>query len=335
MEPHEPPPFSPQVEVTISLEIRLFHHYCSSNRLTVVDNHHLTVFPRQQTLRFDAHVFKNQQLASMFLGSMLTSLGLLPEYPDFHFVIDKIMRHGVEISNFIITSELIEPVVLGLRAELQQRVVSHIDYENGSDFSVGRAMEESELDFERVNYGMVPAEESSVKKELKKVRAQGGGDCMICLQELEVSSFALQMPCAHAFHAFNLSCSQRALQTCCFARRRVRYDDEDEEINGGEGGDYGYNEEIAMLELYSQSARGEALLIHAIVDEQEVEVLIFKGFSSNLTCGTSPDPSRSVIPARAVIKSIDRIKGPFDPSNIEYIEKGLEWESFKTRLAPT
>ncbi|OMO93963.1 hypothetical protein COLO4_16605 [Corchorus olitorius] len=225
MEPHEPPPISPQVEVTISLEIRLFHHYCSSNRLTVVDNH-LTVFPRQ-TLRFDAHVFQNQQLASMFLGSMLTSLGLFPEYPDFHFVIDKIMPHGLEISNFIITSELIEPVVLGLRVELQQRVVLHIDNQNGSDLTLGRAIEESELDFERLNYGMVPAEESSVKKELKK------------------------------------------------------------------------------------------------------------GFSSSLTYGTSPDPSRSVIPARAIIKSIDRIKGPFDPSNIEYIEKGLEWESFKTRLAPT
>jgi hypothetical protein len=31
-----------------------------------------------------------------------------------------------------------------------------------------------------------------------------------------------------------------------------------------------------MLEFYSQSAIGEALLVHAIVDEQEVEVLIFK-----------------------------------------------------------
>ncbi|XP_022775693.1 uncharacterized protein LOC111317528 [Durio zibethinus] len=129
--------------------------------------------------------------------------------------------------------------------------------------------------------------------------------------------------------AFKLS-NQRALpRTCCGARRRVRYEDEDDERGEEE---HGYNEEIAMLELYSQSARGEALLVHALVDEQEVEVLIFKGFSSCLNYGTSPDPSRSVIPARAVIKSIDRIKGPFDPSNVEYIEKGLKWESFKTRL---
>ncbi|KDP38122.1 hypothetical protein JCGZ_04765 [Jatropha curcas] len=115
-------------------------------------------------------------------------------------------------------------------------------------------------------------------------------------------------------------------------RRSVRYEEEDEE-DGEE--EYGHNEEIAMLELYSQSSREEALLVHAFVDDQEVEVLIFKGFSSCLSYKTSPDPSRSVLPARAVIKSIDRIKGPFDPSNIEYLEKGLTWEAFKTRLVPT
>ncbi|XVF43542.1 hypothetical protein PTKIN_Ptkin02bG0048000 [Pterospermum kingtungense] len=132
--------------------------------------------------------------------------------------------------------------------------------------------------------------------------------------------------------AFKLS-NQRALHICCSARRRVRYEDEDDE--SGEEEEHGYNEEITMLELYSQSAKGEALLVHALLDEQEVEVLIFKGFSSSLSYGTSPDPSRSVIPARAAIKSIDRIKGPFDPSNIEYIEKGLKWDSFKTRLSLT
>lgn len=53
----------------------------------------------------------------------------------------------------------------------------------------------------------------------------------------------------------------------------MRYEDEDEDDREEE---YGHNLEIAMLEFYSQSAIGEALLVHAIVDEQEVEVLIFK-----------------------------------------------------------
>eukprot|EP00257_Ricinus_communis_P011751 XP_002533197.2 uncharacterized protein LOC8270677 [Ricinus communis] len=118
----------------------------------------------------------------------------------------------------------------------------------------------------------------------------------------------------------------------CSARRRVRYEDENDDDDDDE---YGHNEEIAILEFYSQSAREEALLVHAAVDEQEAEVLIFKGFSSCLSYKTSPDPSKSVLPARAVIKSIDRIKGPFDPSNIEYLEKGLTWQAFKARFAPT
>ncbi|XVE74943.1 hypothetical protein DITRI_Ditri12bG0059200 [Diplodiscus trichospermus] len=122
--------------------------------------------------------------------------------------------------------------------------------------------------------------------------------------------------------AFKLS-NQRDLHIYCGERRRVRYEYEDEESGETK---HGCNEEIALLELHSRSARGEALLVHALVDEQE-------GFFSCLSYGTSPDPSR--IPARAVTNSIDRLKGLFDPSNIEYNEKGLKWQSFKTRLAPT
>ncbi|KAF7145343.1 hypothetical protein RHSIM_Rhsim04G0170700 [Rhododendron simsii] len=116
---------------------------------------------------------------------------------------------------------------------------------------------------------------------------------------------------------------------CRASRRRVlRYNDDDKDE------EYGYNEEIAMLEIYSQSARDEALIVRALVDEEEAEVLIFRGFSSSLSYRTSPDPSRSILPARAVIKSIDRVRGPFDPSNIEYLEKGLTWDAFKSRLQP-
>ncbi|OMP14240.1 Zinc finger, RING-type [Corchorus olitorius] len=48
---------------------------------------------------------------------------------------------------------------------------------------------------------MVPAEEESVKKMLKKVVNAESGDCMICLEEFEAEiSDALEMPCSHAFH---------------------------------------------------------------------------------------------------------------------------------------
>ncbi|KAK4261806.1 hypothetical protein QN277_004756 [Acacia crassicarpa] len=130
------------------------------------------------------------------------------------------------------------------------------------------------------------------------------------------SSFCLTV------QALNLR-EQRVLSALCGARRRVRY-----EYDGDDGNEDGHNEQIAKLELYSQSARGEALLVHALVDDEEVDVLIFKGFSSCLSYGTSPDPTKSVLPARAVIKSIDRIKGPFDPNNIEYLEKAITWQAF-------
>ncbi|KAH9625442.1 hypothetical protein KSS87_023309 [Heliosperma pusillum] len=118
-----------------------------------------------------------------------------------------------------------------------------------------------------------------------------------------------------------------ATLSCCKARRRARVDIEDDNE------DFGYNEEIGILEFYSQSNREEALLVNALVDDQEVEVLIFKGYSSCLSYKTSPDPSKSVLPQRAVIRSIDRIRGPFDPTNIDYIEKGLTWESFRSRIS--
>ncbi|PIN15920.1 hypothetical protein CDL12_11437 [Handroanthus impetiginosus] len=112
------------------------------------------------------------------------------------------------------------------------------------------------------------------------------------------------------------------------ARRRVTYDDEDED----EDEEFGYNKEIAFLESYTQLMKDEVLLVQAMVGEEQVEVVIFKGFSSCLSYRTSSDPSRSVLPARAVIKSIDRVKGPFDPSDIQYIEKGLTFDELKSRL---
>ncbi|RWR76241.1 hypothetical protein CKAN_00467400 [Cinnamomum micranthum f. kanehirae] len=132
-----------------------------------------------------------------------------------------------------------------------------------------------------------------------------------------------------AFGASSTFCVRRRDRNLLpHARRMVRYYQEDED----EDEEYGHNAEIAMIESYTELAQDEVLLVRAMVDGQEEEVMVFKGFSSALSYRTSPDPSRSVLPARAVIKSIDRIKGPFDPSNIEYLEKDLAWEVFKKRL---
>uniref|UniRef100_A0A0E0KI75 DUF7734 domain-containing protein n=1 Tax=Oryza punctata TaxID=4537 RepID=A0A0E0KI75_ORYPU len=110
-------------------------------------------------------------------------------------------------------------------------------------------------------------------------------------------------------------------------RRRVRHeeDEEDEE-------EYGHNEEMARLERYSEGARDQALLVKARVDDEVEVVLVFKGFSSRLSGRTAADPAMSVLPERAIIQSVDVVRGPFDPNNIEYLEKDLPWDDFKSRL---
>ncbi|KAJ0636250.1 hypothetical protein HanOQP8_Chr17g0659811 [Helianthus annuus] len=144
-----------------------------------------------------------------------------------------------------------------------------------------------------------------------------------------VTTTSICIPGHNNFYSANLAKSvarspQVSSTRCWAARRQVRYDDDENDQ------EYGHNEEIAILEFYTQVAKEEALLVKAVVDDQQVELLIFKGFSSSLSSGTSFDPTRSILPARAVIQSIDRVKGPFDPSNIDYIEKGLQVDAFKT-----
>jgi hypothetical protein len=61
-------------------------------------------------------------------------------------------------------------------------------------------------------------------------------------------------------------------------------------------------------------------------------VAVWQGFSSSLSGRTAPDPAMSVLPERAIIQSVDVVEGPFDPNNIEYLEKDVPWGNFKSRL---
>lgn len=100
-----------------------------------------------------------------------------------------------------------------------------------------------------------------------------------CYSHPKVTSFETESRCSgtcSAFKAFSnvFKPGVYSSTTRCAARRRVRYDvDEDD---GDEDEEEEHNKEIALLELYSQSVRGEALIVHAMVDDQPVEVLIFK-----------------------------------------------------------
>ncbi|KAI4386510.1 hypothetical protein MLD38_004438 [Melastoma candidum] len=112
-------------------------------------------------------------------------------------------------------------------------------------------------------------------------------------------------------------------------RRSARHGYEEEEDDEEE---YGYNEDIGELEEYTRSVRGEALIVHSVVDGNDVELVIYKGFSSSLSHMTWADPSKSVLPARAEVKRIDRIRGPFNPSDVFYIERDVPWDTFRARI---
>ncbi|KAL5761838.1 hypothetical protein ACOSP7_018102 [Xanthoceras sorbifolium] len=94
--------------------------------------------------------------------------------------------------------------------------------ENYESYLMHRAARESMEEFERRNYGRVPASESSVKTLIKRVRveeaaAAGDGEkqesnkklvsddesqmnCSICLEQLWAVTYATAMPCSHVYH---------------------------------------------------------------------------------------------------------------------------------------
>ncbi|OMO60713.1 Zinc finger, RING-type [Corchorus capsularis] len=197
-EPNEPPPLFHQVKLTISSRIHLIRHYCLSD---VVTGDRLLYPP--ETFRFESDLFKdNKEVVSLLLSYILKSNDLFDDYSDLDQIVNDIMGRGLEFSESLTSVAADkEPEVLHLVAELDEIVEERIDYESEWDLSLERAVEESELELEACNYGMVPAEEASVKEMLKKVDKAESGDCMICLEEFKAEiSDALEMPCSHAFH---------------------------------------------------------------------------------------------------------------------------------------
>ncbi len=79
------------------------------------------------------------------------------------------------------------------------------------------------------------------------------------------------------------------------------------------------------LELYSKKRPSEVLKITIECNDEQSEILIFKGFSSCLSNATPYDPEVELIPQQANIVNIDILPSPYDPSSPKYIQKGLSW----------
>jgi hypothetical protein len=90
---------------------------------------------------------------------------------------------------------------------------------------------------------------------------------------------------------------------------------------------------IQRLEQYTLRFPQEVLLVSAQVGDEEDYVVVFRGFSSSLMRPTAADPEVPVLPGEAVIISLDRLQGPYQPDNPQYLERDIPWSVFGDRLA--
>jgi len=86
------------------------------------------------------------------------------------------------------------------------------------------------------------------------------------------------------------------------------------------------------LEQYTIKKTDEVLLVKAIINNEEDEIVIFKGFSSSLMNPTAFDPDIPILPENAIIVSIDRLKSPYNPNNPQYLEQNLTGEKMAELL---
>ena len=89
---------------------------------------------------------------------------------------------------------------------------------------------------------------------------------------------------------------------------------------------------VTRLEKYTLSRPQEVLLVHAQIDGEADQVIIFKGFSSSLMRPTAFDPEVPTLPADAAIYQIDRLQGPYQPQSPQFLERGLSLEEFLEQL---
>ncbi len=87
-----------------------------------------------------------------------------------------------------------------------------------------------------------------------------------------------------------------------------------------------------QLEQYTIKRPQEVLLVNIEVAGEPDQIAIFKGFSSSLMRPTAFDPDVPVMPADAVILSIDRVASPYTPDNPTYLQQGLSLDQMRSLL---
>ncbi len=90
---------------------------------------------------------------------------------------------------------------------------------------------------------------------------------------------------------------------------------------------------IQRLEQYTLKRPSEVLLVTAQVEDEDDQVIIFRGFSSSLVRATAFDPDVPILDEQAAIRAIDRLEGPYIPDNPVYIQQGLTVSTIEALLA--
>ncbi|EAW36571.1 hypothetical protein [Lyngbya sp. PCC 8106] len=87
------------------------------------------------------------------------------------------------------------------------------------------------------------------------------------------------------------------------------------------------------LEQYTEKRPQEVLIVHIEIEGEPDEIAIFKGFSSSLMRPTAFDPDVPVLPNTAKILKIDRVASPYNPTQPDYLQQGLTWDSIQPLLS--
>lgn len=90
---------------------------------------------------------------------------------------------------------------------------------------------------------------------------------------------------------------------------------------------------LLRLEKYTEKRRQEVLLVTAEVSGEPDQIAIFRGFSSSLMRSTAFDPDVPVLPEDAIVVSIDRLTGPYNPATPQFLQQGLTWETIQPLLS--
>ena len=86
------------------------------------------------------------------------------------------------------------------------------------------------------------------------------------------------------------------------------------------------------LEQYTLQHPQEVLIVTIEVEENQEQIVVYKGFASSLTSQTAFDPDIPVIPVDAKIINIDRLEAPYRPDTPRYLQQGLTWEQMEKLL---